>query len=121
MTPCWAGIFSVFFVVLLAGQGDFVPMIKLFVYNRLGDCLATNRLVDYPEELFAALGFEDMPCGRSLYRMVERVGRNYAFVLERHQGILVERGLVSLEQFADFSSSYFEGRAEALGMRGCSA
>ncbi len=66
----------------IAGRArDFVPMVKLFVYNRLGDCLATSRLTDYPGELFTALGFGEKPCERSLYRMVERVGRNYAFVL----------------------------------------
>ncbi len=105
----------------VAGRAvDFVPMVKLFMYNRLGDCLATNRLVDYPGELFTSLGFEEKPCERSLYRMVERVGRNYVFVLEEYQRVLVEHGLVSSEQFPDFSSSYFEGRAEALGMLGYS-
>lgn len=105
----------------IAGRAkDFVPMVKLFVYNRLGDCLATNRLTDYPVELFAGLGFEDKPCERSLYRMVERVGKNHAFVLEEHQKILVEQGLVSPEQLVDFSSTYFEGRAEALGALGYS-
>jgi hypothetical protein len=37
---------------------DFVPMVKLFMYNRLGECLATNRLNSYPQELFNALGFK---------------------------------------------------------------
>lgn len=105
----------------IAGRAkDFVPMVKLFAYNRLGDCLATNRLTDYPEELFEALGFEDKPCERSLYRMIERVGKNYAFVLEQHQKILIEHSLVTPEQFFDFSSSYFEGRADALGELGYS-
>jgi len=95
-------------------------MVKLFAYNRLGDCLATNRLTDYPEELFAALGFENKPSERSLYRMIERVGKNHAFVLEEHQKVLAEYNLVTPEQFFDFSSSYFEGKAEAIGELGYS-
>ncbi len=37
-----------------------------------------------------------------------------------YQRILLEQGLVSSEQFMDFSSSYFEGRADALGALGYS-
>jgi transposase len=99
---------------------DFVPMVKLFMYNRMGDCLATNRLTTYPEELFTALGFENIHGERSFYRMIERVGKNYVFVLEQHQKILKEHNLVTEEQFFDFSSSYFEGRAEAFGELGYS-
>lgn len=105
----------------IAGKArDFVPMVKLFMYNRMGDCVATNRLTSYPEELFTALGFEEIPGDRSFYRMIERVGKNYMFVLEQHQKILMEYNLVTDEQFFDFSSSYFEGKAEALGELGYS-
>ncbi|MDI6809929.1 MAG: transposase [Candidatus Eisenbacteria bacterium] len=99
---------------------DFVPYTELFVYNRLGDCLATNRMLSYPRDLFHRLGFGDMPSERSLYRMVERVGQSHALILERHQEIIKKYGLVTKEQFADFSSSYFEGGAEALGEYGYS-
>ncbi len=99
---------------------DFVPGVKLFMYNRMGDCMATNRLTSYPAELFTALEFENIPGDRSFYRMIERVGKNHVFVLEQHQKILKGYNLVTEEQFFDFSSSYFEGKAEALGERGYS-
>jgi len=99
---------------------DFVPMVKLFMYNRMGECLATSRLSSYPKELFATLGADCIPSERSFYRMIERVGKNYQFVLELHQKILIEHNLVTPEQFFDFSSSYFEGRAEVLGELGYS-
>jgi len=99
---------------------DFVPAVKLFMYNRMGDCLATSRLTSYPKELFTALGFKNVPSERSLYRMIERVGKNYAFVIGQHQKILKKYNLVTEEQYFDFSSSYFEGRAEALGEMGYS-
>lgn len=34
-------------------------MVKQFMYNRMGECLAINRLIDYPKELFTALGFKE--------------------------------------------------------------
>jgi len=97
---------------------DFVPYTKLFAYNRLGDCLATSRMLSYPDDLFRRLGFKAPPTERSLYRMIERVGKSHAIVLEQHQRIIDEHGLVTKEQFADFSSSYFEGKGEALGEYG---
>jgi hypothetical protein len=118
------GELSGYFQHVFGGIGgksrDFIPMVKLFMYNRMGECLATNRFGDYPLELFTALGFESKPGDRSFYRMIERVGKNYVFVLEQHQKILKKHNLVTDEQFFDFSSSYFEGKAEALGERGFS-
>ena len=99
---------------------DFIPMVKAFMYNRMGDCLATNRLNSYPAELFTALGCKTVPKERSFYRMIGRVGKNYVFVLEQHQKKLKRHNLITEEQFFDFSSSYFEGRAEALGELGYS-
>jgi len=114
------GYFEQIFGKIAGKAHDFVPMVKLFMYNRLGDCFATNRLTSYPMELFSMLGFKSLPKERSLYRMIERVGKQYAFVLEEHQKIIKRHNLVTMEQFMDFSSSYFEGRADALGELGYS-
>ncbi|PJB22300.1 MAG: hypothetical protein CO114_00795, partial [Euryarchaeota archaeon CG_4_9_14_3_um_filter_38_12] len=114
------GYFEQVFGKIAGKAHDFVPMVKLFMYNRLGDCFATNRLTSYPMELFSMLGFKSLPKERSLYRMIERVGKQYAFVLEEHQKIIKRHNLVTMEQFMDFSSSYFEGRADALGELGYS-
>lgn len=99
---------------------DFVPMVKLFMYDRLGECLATNGLTSYPSELRSELGFKNDLKERSLYRMIERIGMKYIFVLERHQNVIFRHNLVALEQFFDFSSSYFEGKAESVGEFGYS-
>lgn len=99
---------------------DFVPCVKLLMYNRLGDCLPVSRLDDYPPELFDRLGFEKPLSHRTFNRTVERIGKSFPFVLLEHQKILKEYDLVSKEQLMDFSSSYFEGNASPLGAKGYS-
>jgi hypothetical protein len=99
---------------------DFVPLIKLLMYNKLGPSLAINRLDSYPKELYQMLGFSKPPKERSIFRAVERVGEGYAFILEWHQDILKEYDLIDDGQFIDFSSSYFEGKAEGIGEYGYS-
>ena len=54
---------------------NIVSSAKLFIYNRLGDFLATNHLCSYPEQLFNMLDFKKKPSERSLYRMIERIGK----------------------------------------------
>jgi len=99
---------------------DFVPCVKLLIYNRLGNCLPASRLEDYPTELFDRMGFEKPLSHRTFNRTAERIGKSYQFVLLEHQNVLKERNLVSKEQLVDFSSSYFEGNASPLGARGYS-
>ena len=99
---------------------DFIPSVKLLMYNRLGDCLPTNRLTSYPGELYDMLGFESQPKERNIYRTIERLGKAYPIILEQHQRILEEFHLVTDKQFIDFSSSYFEGNAVSMGARGYS-
>ena len=99
---------------------DFVPLIKLLIYNKLGASLAINRLDSYPKELFKMMGFRKPPKERSIYRAIERVGIGFAFVLERHLEVIKEFGLVDDKQIIDFSSSYFEGKAEGVGEYGYS-
>lgn len=114
-----------FFVRVFGGlvgrAKNLVPSIKLFIYNRLGECFATNNLIQgYAPELFERLRFTKMPGERSLYRNLERVGKKHLFILERYQKFIGEEGLVADKQFMDFSSSYFEGKAQALGEYGYS-
>lgn len=114
------GYFERVFGKVGGGARDFVPCVKLLAYNRLGDCLATNRLKSYPDELFWMLGFKEIPGERSFYRTVERVGKGFELVLKQHQQLIKEHGLVTKEQFMDFSSSYSEGDDMALGEYGYS-
>jgi len=97
---------------------DFIPKVKLLLYNNLADSLAVCRLDSHQEGLFETMGFEKKPVERSLYRVIERVGLSFEFVLEQHQRVLQEYGLVSDKQHWDWSSSYFEGKGKALGEYG---
>lgn len=100
---------------------DLKEFAKLFVYNRLTDCVSVSRLPEvYPAELFEQLGFKDKPSERSLYRNLERIGDKSALFLERYQQLLKEHNLMTEEQFIDFSSSYFEGKHAELAKLGYS-
>lgn len=99
---------------------DFVPLVKLLVYNKLGTSVSANRVPDYSNELCRMLGFKKLPKERSVYRAIERVGMGFAFVLQRHQEAIKEHGLVTKEQIIDFSSTYFEGKADLVGEYGYS-
>ena len=94
---------------------------KLFVYNRLSDCVSVNRLLDiYPIELLERLGFKGTVSERSIYRNLERIGDKHLLIVERYQQLLKEHNLVTQEQFLDFSSSYFEGKKAELAKLGYS-
>ncbi len=94
---------------------------KLLTMNRLGDCVSIHRLTKLnPIEVFRELGFRELPKERSLYRNVERLGELSPVILEKYQKLIKRHDLVSVEQFVDFSSSYFEGKQSTLGALGYS-
>ena len=114
-----------FFLRLLGRIGgrakSLVPSAKLFIYNRLTECFAINHLRSgYSAELFSLLKFTKLPSDRTLYRNLERLGKNHLFILCRYQELIHDEQLVAQAQFFDFSSSYFEGKAEAFGALGYS-
>jgi transposase len=115
------GLFDRLFSGIGGRAKGLVECAKLFVCNRLGDCLAVNRLAEvYPLELFEKLGFEEKPKERTLYRNIVRIGLKFPVVMERYQQFIKEHDLASREQFTDFSSSYFEGNLSGLGELGYS-
>lgn len=94
---------------------------EALVANRLDKCVSTHRLTGvYPEEFFEELGFDGVPAERGLYRSIERIGMRFPVLLERYQKLAKRRGLITSEQFVDFSSSYFEGMKSELGALGYS-
>jgi len=94
---------------------------KLFVYNKLTNCVAISRILDvYPTELLAQLGFKGNVRERSLYRNLERIGDKNAFLIERYQQLLKNNNLITNEQHFDWSSSYFEGKNAELAELGYS-
>ncbi len=99
---------------------DFIPLVKLLIANKLGPSLSVHQLDSHPIEYLQMLGFQEPPAERNIYRAIERVGSAFAFVLEQHQRVIKEHGLVTHEQFIDFSSTYFEGKAKGIGEFGYS-
>lgn len=92
---------------------DLVPYTKLFIYNRLDECFSVNQIIPgYSPILFEKLRFSNEPKERTLYRNLERIGKNYQFILQHHQEFINEEKLASDTQYIDFSSSYFEGSAK---------
>jgi transposase len=77
-------------------------------------------LSDLPDEYFDWLGFSSPKSDRTLNRTLERLGQKYQFIVHNHQKIIKEYGLVTDEQFPDFSSTYFEGNNSELGELGYS-
>jgi hypothetical protein len=58
-------------------MNNFVPLIKLLMYNKLGASLGINRLDSNPNELCEMMGFTKPPRERSIYRAVERDGKRF--------------------------------------------
>jgi transposase len=113
-----------YFREVLNGVGgkaqDFISCVKLLIANRMGHCYSISRLDDLPNEYFRWLGFSRPRSDRTLNRTLERLGKSYQFIVHNHQKIIKEHGLVTPEQFPDFSSSYFEGKESPLGELGYS-
>ena len=58
---------------------------KLLVVNRLDKCASIRQLpAMYPTEFFQELGFPKTPAERNTYRNLERLGENFAPLLERY-------------------------------------
>ncbi len=114
-----------FFKAVFEGIGgrakDFTPQVKLLINNRLGYCLSVNRLLEFSHpELLQILGFENPTSERSVYRTIERLGENHQLIIRKYQRWIEKQGLVDQEQFADFTSAYFEGVHCPLGKLGYS-
>ncbi len=115
------GLFDFLFDRVFGRAKDVKETAKVLTANRLGECVSTHRLTEvYPQEFFQELGFKGMPAERNLYRNIERIGQRCPLLLEQYQMLVKKHGLVSVEQFVDFSSSYFEGNKSDLGALGYS-
>lgn len=100
---------------------SFIPSVKLLISNKLNQSVSLNKILDFtPDELLETIGFEDRISDRSLYRVLERLGKRNPLVIEQFQQWIRHQDLVDPTQFVDFSSSYFEGTQCPLGKRGYS-
>ena len=72
------GLFSKLFSGIEGGAKDFIPLTKLFVHNKLTHSVSVRQILKtYPEELPEQLGMKDGPSERTLYRTLERIGKNF--------------------------------------------
>lgn len=113
------------FKELFSGIGgkskDFLPCIKLQVYNKLTHSVSTHQIVEtYPEEIAEHTGINEMPAERGFYRALERVGKYFPIIMDRYQQLIKKHGLVDSNQVIDFSSTYLEGSKAELAEFGSS-
>jgi len=115
------GVFSELFSGLDGRTKDFAGCVKLHIYNKLTHSVSTHQIVEtYSEELAPLIGMEKMPAERSLYRTLERVGKYFPVLLDRHQNLIKKHGLADSNQLVDFSSTYLDGKKSLLGKLGYS-
>lgn len=115
------GVFSKLFGGVEGKKKDFLPCIKLHIYNRLTHAVSTHQILEtYSPEIAKYIGAKEMPAERSLYRALERVGKLFPILMLRYQQFISEMGLVDTEQVIDFSSTYLEGTTAELADHGYS-
>ena len=115
------GVFKELFSGIGGKSKDFLPCIKLHVYNKLTHSVSTHQIIEtYPEEIAEHIGAKEMPSERNLYRALERVGKYFPIVMDRYQQLLKKHNLVDSEQVIDFSSTYLEGSKAELAEFGYS-
>ena len=104
------GLFSSIFKGIEGGMKNFLPLVKVHVNNKLTHSVSTHQILEnYPMELMRRLGVKGNVAERTLYRVLERIGRFLPVLLERYQQFIKEKGLADNRQIIDFSSTYFEG------------
>ena len=89
---------------------QFIPIVKLLVGNKLTHAVSIRQIPEtYPPEFSQQLGMNEPLAERSLYRTLERIGKNFPVFLERYHQFLKKHNLIDQLQVIDFSSSYLEG------------
>ena len=101
------GLFSRVFKGIGGNMKNFIPLVKVHVNNRLTHSVATHQILEtYPIEAMKKLGVKEKTSERTLYRVLERIGKFFPVLLERYQQFLKESGLADNRQIIDFSSTY---------------
>ena len=66
---------------------------KLLLYNKLTHSVSVHRILEtYPEEVLEYLGIGKVS-ERSLYRVLEIIGKTFPLLLENYQRFLKKHGL----------------------------
>lgn len=115
------GLFSKIFEGIEGNMKNFVPLVKVHVNNKLTHSVATHQIMEtYPKESMEKLGLKGNVAERTLYRVLERIGKFFPILLERYQQFIKEIGLIDKKQIIDFSSTYFEGEKAEFASYGYS-
>ena len=104
------GLFKNLFSDIGIKTKQFIPLVKLLVGNKLTHAVSIRQIPEtYPLEFSRQLGMNEPLAERTLYRTLERIGKNFPVFLERYHQFLKKHNLIDLKQIIDFSSSYLEG------------
>ena len=104
------GLFKNLFSDIGIKTKQFIPLVKLLVGNKLTHAVSIRQIPEtYPLEFSRQLGMNEPLAERSLYRTLERIGKNFPVFLERYHQFLKKCDLIDQNQIIDFSSSYLEG------------
>jgi len=104
------GLFQGLFSDIGIKTKQFIPLVKLLVGNKLTHAVSIRQIPEtYPLEFSRQLGMNEPLAERTLYRTLERIGKNFPVFLERYHQLLKKHNLIDHEQIIDFSSSYLEG------------
>lgn len=115
------GLFQNLFNDINGKAKDFIPLTKLLTCNKLTHSVSINQINNmHPLEFMQQLGMKNAPSERSMYRTLERVGKNFPIILDRYQQLIKKYKLVDKKQIVDFSSTYFEGTHSELAHYGYS-
>ena len=115
------GVFSEIFRGIEGNTRDFIPKVKLLIYNKLTHSVSEHQILNtYSEELMEQLGMKKTPTERSIYRTLERVGKYFPILLEKYQELIKKHNLAHKNEVIDFSSTYIEGEKAELGALGFS-
>jgi len=108
------GLFKNLFSDIGIKTKQFIPLVKLLVGNKLTHAVSIRQIPEtYPLEFPRQLGMNEPLAERTLYRTLERIGKNFPVFLERYHQFLKKHNLIDQEQIIDFSSSYLEGREKS--------
>jgi len=115
------GLFTKIFGGIEGNMKDFIPLVKVHVNNKLTHSVSTHQILEtYPIEAIQKLGVRESVSERTLYRVLERIGKFFPVILEKYQMFLKENNLLDNQQIIDFSSTYFEGEKADLASYGYS-
>ena len=100
---------------------NFLGIAKLLISNRIDNTVSVHQILPMSStERFELLGIKGGISERSLYRVLQKIGREFPILLERYQNIVKKYGLIDGTQISDFSSSYFEGANAEFAAHGYS-